>query len=83
MQLSKQEAESYVLRLKQFVDCMCQRTNNRLPFKQLFLLCHDQLTLAEPMILNETSSDHSEVMHLMNRGLIINLVYDKEAKLPF
>lgn len=54
-EINKNEAQSYLLRLKVFVDTMCTKSNNKLPFKQLFNLCLEQLTLAEPLIFNDIS----------------------------
>ncbi len=40
-QLTKEEAISYILRLKLFVDAMCAKLDGKLPFRSLFNLCHE------------------------------------------
>lgn len=39
--VGKAEAACYVMRLKAFVDAMCLKIKDRLPFKQLLALCHE------------------------------------------
>lgn len=52
-EISKEEAVCYMLRLKVFVDTMCLKIKDKVPFRELFELCHEQLTLAEPIIFKD------------------------------
>ena len=52
-EITKQEAISLIMRLKLFAQEMCTKINNKLPFKCLLGVCHEQLTLAEPIIFKD------------------------------
>lgn len=46
------------MRLKLFAQEMCTKINNKLPFKCLLGVCHEQLTLAEPIIFKDQNQDY-------------------------
>ena len=52
-EITKQEAISLIMRLRLFAQAMCTKINNKLPFKCLLSVCHEQLTLAEPIIFKD------------------------------
>jgi hypothetical protein len=81
--ITKQEAISLIMRLRLFAQAMCTRVGNKLPFKCLLNVCHEQLTLAEPIIFKDSNQDYQgqlEALNHLSKGIIINLVYDPEGK---